>query len=135
MESGLCGLTNIQRKLIDLSYANISLPRSRFKHFTYIVRRNKIIVFGVNHDKKTNPINQKYGYRYPQIHSEGSAIIAFPYSRIELAEYDFYNVRINNLGQISMSAPCPHCQTLLRSHGIHSIFQTTEQGRFERFYL
>lgn len=135
MEADLCGLTKIQRKLIDLSFANIELPRSRFKHFTYIVRRNKIINFGVNHDRKTNPINQKYGYRYPQIHSEGSAIIAFPYNRNELAEYDFYNVRINNLGQISMSAPCPHCQTLLRSHGIQSIFFTTEQGRFERFYL
>lgn len=135
MEADLCGLTKIQRKLIDLSFANIELPRSRFKHFTYIVRRNKIINFGVNHDRKTNPINQKYGYRYPQIHSEGSAIIAFPYNRNELAEYDFYNVRINNLGQISMSAPCPHCQVLLKSHGIQRIFHTTEQGRFEGFYL
>ena len=135
MESALCGLSNIEKKLIHLSYANISLPRSRFKHFTYIVRRNKIIVFGVNHDRKTNPINQKYGYRYPQIHSEGSAIIAFPYNRNELCEYDFYNVRINNLGQISMSAPCPHCQVLLKSHGIQRIFHTNEQGKFEGFEL
>lgn len=123
---------NIEQKVIDLSYANLDLPKSRFKHFTYVARRNRVINFGVNHDKKTNPLNHRYGYRWLRLHSEGHAILSFPYDKRELPEYDFYNVRIYR-GEVLMSRPCDFCAALLISHGIKTLFYTNSDGEFERW--
>lgn len=123
-------------KVIKIAYNNLDMaPKGPHRHFTFIVRRNKIIVFGVNFYTKTHTINQRYGYQYNNIHSEGHAVISFPHNRSDLPTYDFYNVRINKRNEIALSAPCEHCRVLLRSHGIQHIYYTTNEGTFERMSL
>lgn len=127
-------MTRLEKKLIERSYQLIDMPQSRFKHFTYITLRNKILNIGYNFSKRSNPISKKFNYRFDDgLHAEAHAIISFIYPRSELYKYRFYNVRITNQGKVALSAPCEFCQSLLLSHGISDIYYTNEDGVFEKF--
>jgi len=127
----------LESEIIRYSYKLIDLPQSSFKHFSFLVRRNKIIEIGWNHSFKSNPINIKFKYRWAQgIHAEAQMVLSSRMMyRDEYHRMRVYNVRINNEGAIAIAAPCPPCQTLLYSHDLVDVMYTDKDGKFHKFYF
>jgi deoxycytidylate deaminase len=123
-------MRRFEERLISKAYALIDMPRSRFKHFSFLVQRTTPICVGWNW-KKTHTISKDY--RFQSLHAEGHCILAFPHDRNLLHKYAMYNVRINNHGELALAAPCSHCQVLLKSHGIRDVYFTDGRGQFEKF--
>lgn len=125
---------SLTSELVKISRQLIHLPDSDKKHFTFIVKRRKIISIGWNKGFKTHPMAAKYKHRFCCHHSELSAILNFKYRPSELKYYDFINVRITKDGQLANSKPCLSCQSLLKDFGINSILFSTGKG-FQKCYL
>lgn len=115
----------LQTKLIDLSRLLYHVPRSNYKHFSFIVRRSKIVAFGFNNSKKTHPTSPS---KYHTIHSELSAICSFPYPVSELHKFSFINIRLFANKQLAMSKPCKACQKMLSSFGVRKVYYSTPNG-------
>jgi hypothetical protein len=77
-------------------------------HFSYILRKNKVIALGKEQRGKTHPLAARYGYKYPTIHSELDAFR-------QLHKFDIrdsltlVNTRISCTGVLGMSRPCKYC--------------------------
>lgn len=126
----LSGYSVLERKLIDKSYALIDLPQSRFKHFTFFVRRNRILQIGWNFSRRTHTASKKYGFRFETLHSEIHALIGAKPHREDFHRIKVYNVRINNLGEVANAMPCVNCGPVLDMYGFKDIFYTGEDGMF-----
>lgn len=124
------------RRIIRRSYKLIHKPRnsSGHKHFTFIVKRNKILAVGWN-TSKTNPMAHFFGHRYCATHSELCAIKYFIRSFSHLDKFIVVNVRISGGGAISMSRPCPACQKLLQYYGVDECWYTDVEGEFVNEHL
>lgn len=124
-------MTNLQNKVVEVARSLLYLPQSKFKHFTFICERNKIVCTGFNTSFKTHTIAHKFGHRFSCIHSELSAINCFKYKLSLLSKYRIINVRIHADGSLGNSRPCIHCQYMLSSFGIRRIMYSTKNGFVE----
>jgi deoxycytidylate deaminase len=121
-------------ELVDMSMVLIPEIESDSKHVSFILKRNKIIGFGINKSNQTHPLADKLKCRFGTIHSELSAILRAKKSS------DFHNVTLVNvrlsaasltLGKpiLRNSKPCPSCQKLILANPeIKQVFYTTDQG-------
>ena len=121
-------MTNLQNKIVDTARTLIHLPQSKYKHFSFICERNRIITIGWNDSFCTHPIAKKFRHRFSCIHSELSAISKFPYSIKRLSKAKFINVRLNINGELALSKPCLSCQYMLYSFSIKTISYSTSEG-------
>lgn len=112
-------------RLIKLSQKLIHLPKSGKLHFTYILRKKKIISMGVNVTFKTHPMAKKYQHRFFSQHSELNAILNFPFKYRTLCNYKIVNIRIRQDGSLASSKPCKACALLLKDMGFKKIFFST----------
>lgn len=115
---------------------------SRCYHLSAIYFKNKLIVLAENHARThTNNLkNPKFGFDGRDISStKGScsemlAVTKFknktsiPFNRCVLV-----NIRINKLNEITNSAPCPSCQSLLRNFKFKSVYFTDNNGVFQQY--
>lgn len=124
-------LTNIQRKVVEISRSLCHLPLSRFKHFSFICERNKIVSWGYNRNRVTHPTAKKFGHRFSCIHSELDCIRDFPYKISLLPRYSFINVRVYKDGSLGLAKPCTHCQYMLSSFGVRRIMYSVKNGFVE----
>lgn len=108
----------------------------QFKHFSFIIQRDKIIAWGKNrytlHSRvRGYPDNAK-------IHSEFNALrrahLNFKSTRIGDNKFSIINIRINRFGEFRRSKPCPCCEFYLRLFGCTEVWYTTYSG-FERMVL
>lgn len=120
-------------KLIKLAKANIELPIGGQLHFSFIMKKKKIVSFGYNNAWKTSSLAAKYGHRFSCIHSELMAIKNFPYHISELCNFTFVNVRLRRNGDIALSKPCQCCSRMLDAFGISEVYYTTNQRDFVRW--
>ena len=121
----------LQRAIRRLAFRYVDKIESRKCHFTFIVRRNRIISFGFNRIYYTHPLANKFEFRYNDIHSELAAICRFPHSLKELKDYDIINVRLkrdNNL--YGLARPCSKCIKMLHYYGVFEIYYSNEMGGF-----
>lgn len=121
----------LQTKVVDLSFQLLDLVPHRFRHFSYVARRNKIVAFGVNRPFKTHPLANKFATRFRNIHSETDVIRRFPLPMAELRKHTLINVRIGCNGKLTMSRPCGACTKLLAAFGVTDIFFSTKCGDFQ----
>jgi len=105
------------------------------QHVTFIVKRNTIICYGVNKKYKTAPLAKKFGHRFSAIHSELAAIKSFPYPIVQLPSFKIINVRIKKNGDVGLSKPCRHCQTMLWFFNIRQIYYSTNNGGFRKLII
>lgn len=120
----------LQKKLVEVSRALINEPVGEQKHFSFLVKKNKIISIGWNRKNKTHPLTVKYGHPYRTIHSEVAVIQNFPHSLTTLSNYSLINIRISREDNVTISKPCIYCQRLIRDFGIRNVFYTNEYGEF-----
>lgn len=88
-------------------------------HVTFGYDKNRLVVVGINNYDKPHPWHKfgKYvptkssiGLYIPCLHSEIDAL-----SKIENSDrITFINIRIDNLGKVSNSAPCKNCSRILQ---------------------
>jgi deoxycytidylate deaminase len=121
-------------RLVDISCSLIHDIESDSKHVSFIVRKNKILSFGVNKSLKTHPIANKLNYRFGTIHSELSAILRAKKSA------EFKNVTLVNLRLSALtirtgipvfrnSMPCPSCVKLIMANPeIKQVVYTNDEG-------
>jgi deoxycytidylate deaminase len=125
---------SITNKLIDIARANILLPDSGKRHFSFIMDGKKIISFGWNRSWRTHPIAKRYGHRHDCQHSELHAILNFQYPIRELRWYDLVNIRLHKNGNVALSKPCNSCQEMLADFGVSNIFFSAQNGEFVKLW-
>ena len=120
-------------KLVKLSYGMLDLPDSKYKHFSFILSKNKILSVGYNLGFKTHPLAKKYGHRFSSIHAELKAFQNFPYSPSLLSKCKMVNIRIMANKTLGMARPCQYCSNLLKDFNLTEIWYTNRQGKFEKY--
>jgi hypothetical protein len=125
-------MTKLQTKLFELAISNLHLVDSRQhqRHFSFIVKRNKILSFGVNKGFKTTPLAVRFGWRFDSIHSEVDAVKRFPYAPAELSGCKLYNLRINRSNELALARPCSGCLHFLSGFAWDKIMYSNSQGEF-----
>jgi tRNA(Arg) A34 adenosine deaminase TadA len=121
----------LQSKLLKIAYANLELPQGRQKHFSFILKKKRIISFGWNNGWKTHPLSKEYGHRFDSLHAEVMAVNNVPYG-IDLAECKLVNVRIIPSGFIGLSHPCFHCRKLIHDLKFKEVYYSSPKG-FQRY--
>lgn len=117
----------LQKKIYDISLSLYNMPDTRNKHFSFLVRRNKIISIGWNKAFQTHPIAAKFGHRFNCIHSELDVINNFPYPFRMLPLYTLINVRVK-YKSLRISHPCLKCINMLKFFGLKDVIYSTDQG-------
>jgi len=114
--------------------------RSKYQtfHFAFIYKRNTLLSIGQNSyefNNKALKFANLYGVqekrKYPSLHAEISAI-----SKIFDREYidnsmKMVVIRLNKMGELRNSKPCPACQSVIDALGIERIWYS-EKNRIER---
>ena len=119
-------------KLIEISRSLKDVPNAHNRHFTFIVRKKRVLSMGWNNGCKTHPKAKELGYRFDNIHSELAAILNFKYPLDTLEKCVLVNVRVNRFGQLRMAMPCKRCLLWLSSFGLDSIWYTNHCGQIVR---
>lgn len=115
------------------SFKLISKPTCNFKHFAFILKRNRILSYGYN-SSKTNPLSFKYGYRFNQSHAELAAILKFPYEPELLRKCTLVNIRVNVRGELRLSKPCKFCLNLLRLFDLKHVLYSNSLNTFTELW-
>lgn len=126
--------SRFQRKLIETAFSNLHKlnPLNRYRHFSIITDRKKVVEIGWN-DEKVVYNNIKLGYL--GIHSEYAAIRKFlKYSSLdEFNKLDLYNLRISRYNQLANSRPCNRCSHLLTYFNPRHVYYSNEVGEFQKW--
>ncbi len=117
----------ILTKCLHKARKMINFTKFRCKHFSFIVRKNKIVSIGYNQQYKTHPIAAKYGHRFCSIHSEIHAISNYKY---DLSECKIINIRLDQWGNMKCSRPCEFCEKLINDNMLKCIY-SNEDGFYE----
>lgn len=125
---------NIKRRVhgyVELAMAMKPAKQTgQFYHVTFICKKRKVVAVGFNNLHKLlntvkwgeySPTKSNTTKRYvPGIHSELAAIIKGGYE--DYSDFDFFNIRINNHGEIAPSKPCLNCQRILEQVGFNKVY-------------
>lgn len=129
---------NMRKELLDrlvgMSMDLIHKIDSDSKHVSFVVRKNRILSFGVNKSMQTHPLASKLNCRFGTIHSELSAILRA--KRLsDFQDVTLVNIRLssaslrNGVPILRNSRPCPSCQKLILANPeIKSVIYTTDNG-------
>jgi tRNA(Arg) A34 adenosine deaminase TadA len=108
-----------------------TLSHNTNKHFTYIIDKGRIVSFGVNDYINAHPAALKYyNYGEKRLHSEFAAILKFRRRLDRLKDTTLVNIRLNSLGKVGMSKPCPTCANWIVTVGFKRVIYTDPDGRF-----
>lgn len=93
--------------LLDATRIN-NTPVER-THYSFVLRKNKVLALGKEYRGKTHPLAMKYGYKYPTIHSELDAFRQLHKSDLRDGSLVLVNTRISSTGVFGMARPCKYC--------------------------
>lgn len=118
-------------RLVTKSIELIDKPVSaRSKHFSYIIKKNRIMSIGWNLSTKTHPLAKKFGNRFSRIHAETMAVRKFPYPPELLKECCMVNLRLGKKNKLLLSKPCSFCYRLLEHMELKSVMYTNNESKF-----
>lgn len=115
-------------KLLNKARALIEMPVGRAKHFSFLLRKGRVVSVGWNQADKTHPIAKRYGSHYASIHSELHCLLNY---HGPLEHCVMINVRLSKIGLPRMSKPCKTCQLMLRAYRLSKVLFTNTQGVLE----
>ena len=107
---------------------------SSFRHFSFIVVRNKIIEYGINRHRNIGEM-QKLGYR--NFSNEHSEFAAWRKARglVQDSSFEIVNTRINRELGLLNSHPCHCCVNFLKDLNCKSVYYSNEIGGFSKIVL
>ena len=118
-------------KCLAYSIEKFDLEGAAQQHFSFIIKKNTIVSYGINFRDKTNPLAIKYGYYEGYIHSELHSIIRFPYRPAKLKDCVLINIRLNRKFVPLLAAPCDFCKKLLAAFQPKEIYYSNNKGYFD----
>lgn len=129
----------MNHKLCDIIY-NLTkelkdVPQNRNRHFSFIVRKNRVVSVGWNSFDNTHPIAVRCNYRYGDVHSELSAVLRYRDGIDSLRRCILVNTRINRFGDFRISKPCDKCMLWIPLIGFREIWYTNYHGKFQKLEL
>lgn len=124
----------LRNRIIEIA-ESLYNPEFAQRHYTFLVRRNKILSIGLNDKKRTHPAAVGEGWRFPNLHSEKRCILNFPLPIGEIRGCKLVNLRLNRRRQLMLSKPCGGCITLLKLVGPKSVLYSTNNGGFAELFL
>jgi len=123
------------QKLLRKSHRLIPLVKqNRTWHFTFILKKQKILTVGYNRFRKTDSFQIRNGYPYGNIHSEIAAIKAFGRPIRELAGLTIVNIRLSKTYSktqstgILLAKPCKYCSRLLSDLEVGTVYYSVPEG-------
>ena len=97
-----------------------------YLHWSFIVQNNKIIGKGKNKIGKSRFTG--FGYSpLSKIHSEVDVYCKVK-GILNRENFNILNIRLNKLGQLRLSKPCPCCTRFLIFMGCTVVYYTTDNG-------
>lgn len=103
----------------------------KFSHGAILSRYGNVLNASHNKDKTCS-----FGSRFrcrdkgrATLHAELGAILNMPRDSTEGS--DIYVVRVNRLGELRNSKPCPMCYQAMKFVGIKRVFYSTSEGHYE----
>lgn len=127
--------TSTLNSIIDYSIIQSKELTHNFKHFSFILLRNKILSIGVNKPNKTHPLAFKFKHRFNCTHSELDSIVRFKYSHEILQKCDMVNIRVSINDEIRIAKPCCYCFSLISAFGIKYIYYSNRYNSFSRMRI
>lgn len=113
-------------RVLDLAR---EMLRENRTHFSFIIKKNKIVSIGEEQRAKTHPLARDFGYKYPTIHSELDAYIKVPKDKRD--DLILVNTRVSPTGKLGMSRPCPYCLGWVLD-AFNEIWFTNQNGILEK---
>ena len=121
-------------KIIEFSYALLDRnPNPRYRHFSFILDKGRILSVAMNNQFKTHPLTRKYNYFSEHLHSELSACIKLGLENAEGLVMVNTRILLQN-NKLGFSKPCYGCQNLCKQLQFKEIWFTTSSGEFERLF-
>lgn len=112
-------------RYLEISKSLLDKVDLRQKHFSFIIRKSKILSIGWN-SGQPHPKAFELKYKYGCVHSELSAILkgrANDYCGCEML-----NIRVNIFDEIGHSKPCNTCQNVLKMFGFSKCWYSTPES-------
>ena len=119
----------VARRLLS----NMTKPQGRCQHFSFLLRRNKILGCGWNRMDKTHRLAYAKGYTYGTIHSEFHLLNQFNF--IIPRNCWLLNIRIGKDGTLRCAFPCDKCLNLLMTTGLNQFVCSTNYNSFSLYVL
>ena len=99
---------------------------SDFRHYSFIIQKNKVVEWGTN-VSKVPPMIQ---FGYPKTagwHSEANAYRKAK-GILDSSSFEVINIRLNRQGDLRLSKPCKCCHSFLTELGCSAVWFSTELG-------
>ncbi len=109
-------------RYVDIARALIHIPKSHFKHYSFLINKSKVISIGFN---DVNRPSKLVTYRLGGRHSEADSLSGLRDLNI-IRKCHMINIRLNSKGELRNSCPCPTCLEFLTKMGIKKIFYSTD---------
>ena len=88
----------------------------KFRHGSVIWRKKHIVSSAFNTCYKTTPYGSGF---HRSCHAEVMAILKARKVVPNLSGYNIFTIRINHLGQVRTSKPCPDCYAMINDFGLN----------------
>lgn len=125
-------------QFIKLAILTAFKSKSKFRLGAILVRKNKVLSFGINNMRKTKPslYYRKGGRRTDVVmglHAEVHCTIGVQSEDLEGST--MYIARILKNGKPAMSKPCEECRRFLIEAGIKEVIYTVSDGLSDKYNL
>lgn len=123
----------ILRECVRIAREKNERRDGNFRHFSFVIQKNKIVEFGMNVGRAKPPLY----FGYPEkagIHAE-----TFAYKKakglLRGEDFEMLNIRLNRSGELKLSKPCPCCYALLQTVGCKAVWFSVDGGEFAKLKL
>ena len=99
---------------------------SDFRHFSFIIQKNKLLEWGTNRSKIT-PLTH---LGYPKTSGLHAEVNAYKKAKgiIKEGSFEVINIRLNKTGELRLSKPCRCCHDFLKALGCTNVVFSTDVG-------
>ncbi len=102
---------------------------SRFRLGAVLIKKKRVISFGINDMRRSHPKQQKYSTKKWAIGSHAELKCCIGVDLKDLQKSTMYVARILKNGNPALAKPCQCCQSILREFGVRKVFYTITESR------
>lgn len=116
----------ILKECIRISREKNHQRDSDFRHFSFIIQKNKLVEWGMNVAKVPPMIH----FGYSKTSGWHSEVNAYRKAKgiLEDGSFEIINIRLNKQGILRLSKPCKCCYNFLQELGCSVVWFSTDVG-------